>query len=544
MNKLHTTNPHHFSYETELLSFHILGGVNCTSMDRMRITLKVHRYDNEFHALRHSIDLYNANGVEKLVRKLAEFLELGTGTIRRGLQELINLLEKYRLEKIDEKENEEAEEYLLTKEQRRSALRFLQSPNLLERTNKRIGNSGVVGEETNRLLMYLIFTSRKTKRPLNCISFGSSGSGKTHLQTKVAELIPFEDKVELTVLSANALYYMKRHELKHKLVLIEDLDGAEQVLYPLRELQTRNRITKSVVQKGIGGQGTTKHLTVEGPVSVAGCTTQESIYEDNSNRSFLLYIDESQEQDECIMNYQRKIFAGRIDVELEQQSAELLQNVQRLLKPIKVVNPYAEYLSLPKSVFKPRRTNAHYLAFIEAITFYHQHQREKLYDTDTGEEYIQTTIEDIENANKLITDVLLRKSDPLNGATRNYLERLKTYVTNKGNTVFNNQEIRRSFRIAETTLRRYHHTLLQEGYIKRNKDEDAGSYAYELTDINEYKSLETEIQQALELCIHKLKEEHFATSPQPRHCENGEPKTLIVKEIGTPRHHNAKSKRS
>ncbi|WP_262707423.1 hypothetical protein [Maribacter sp. MJ134] len=38
-------------------------------------------------------------------------------------------------------------------------------------------------------------------------------------------------------------------------------------------------------------------MTVEGPVSVAGCTTQESIYEDNSNRSFLLYIDESEIQD-------------------------------------------------------------------------------------------------------------------------------------------------------------------------------------------------------------------------------------------------------
>ena len=85
------------------------------------------------------------------------------------------------------------------------------------------------------------------------------------------------------------------------------------------------------------------------------------------------------------------------------------------------------HLSLPASVFKPRRTNAHYLQFIEAVTFYCQWQRQKKYDLQTGEEYIETTIEDIKQANRLIKTILLRKSDTLNGATRNYLEELKVY---------------------------------------------------------------------------------------------------------------------
>ena len=126
---------------------------------------------------------------------------------------------------------------------------FLKSKNLLEKTNELIGKSGVIGEVDNRLLMYLIFTSRKTNNPLHCISLGSSGVGKTHLQSKVSELIPEEDKIEITVLSANAFYYFNRTELQHKLILIEDLDGAESVLYPLRELQSKKRITKTVVHK-------------------------------------------------------------------------------------------------------------------------------------------------------------------------------------------------------------------------------------------------------------------------------------------------------
>ena len=181
----------------------------------------------------------------------------------------------------------------------------------------------------------------------------------------------------MTVLSANAFYYFNRTELQHKLILIEDLDGAESVLYPLRELQSKKRITKTVVHKDARGNTKTIHLTVEGPVSVAGCTTQESIYEDNSNRSFLLYIDESSEQDIRIMNYQRRASAGKINEQEAYLAAELLRNVQRVLKPIKVINPFAEHLELPQSVFKPRRTNSHYLQFIEAITFYCQWQRQK-----------------------------------------------------------------------------------------------------------------------------------------------------------------------
>ena len=504
MAQLNTSNPNHYSFQTEVLEFHILGGLNIHGLDRMRVTLKINKVDEPFHAMRHNIDLYNSNGVEKLVRRLAEYLEVGTSIIRRSLQQLINLLEQHRLELIAKENEEEVFEYKLNKKERRQAIDILRSEKLMSKTNKLIGASGVIGEEQNRLLMYLIFTSRKMDNPLHAISFGSSGVGKTHLQSKVASLIPEEDKVELTVLSANAFYYFKRNELKNKLVLIEDMDGAEEVLYPLRELQTKKRITKSVVQKGVGGEGKTKNLTVEGPVSVAGCTTQESIYEDNSNRSFLLYIDESEDQDERIMAYQRKASAGKVNVQDELDAQKILQNVQRLLAPVTIRNPYAEHLILPKSVFKPRRSNAHYLQFIEAITFYHQHQRESQYDIHTGEEYIESTLEDIKMANELIKEILLRKSDPLNGATRNYLEGLKAHLSKKQDTLFSNQEIRKELRIKESTLRRYHQLLLQEGYIKKRNDIKGESFSYEIVDVDEFKHLEDTIDKALGICLEKL----------------------------------------
>jgi hypothetical protein len=501
MSLLNTSNPNNYNYTTNHLEIHILGGLKTNKVESLRITISIQKVKHD-NVLRHTIDLYNDNQVEKLVRKAAERLEVGTSVVRRTLQDVTKELENYRFLLL-EKEQEAFQPFFkeLSASEQSAAIKFLKRKDLLKKTNELIGKSGVIGEQTNRLLMYLIFTSRKTNNPLHCISLGSSGTGKTHLQSKVSELIPEEDKIEITVLSANAFYYFNRTELQHKLILIEDLDGAESVLYPLRELQSKKRITKTVVHKDSKGNTKTIHLTVEGPVSVAGCTTQESIYEDNSNRNFLLYIDESQEQDQRIMNYQRLISAGKINDEQEHSSQELLKNVQRILKPIKVINPFAEYLELPPSVFKPRRTNSHYLQFIEAITFYKQYQRQEKANEETGEIYIETSIEDIEEANELITEVLLRKSDTITGATRNHLERLKDYLKENNQTTFTNAEIRRNLRVKESTLRNYNNQLMLEDYIRRIKKSKTKSYCFEIVDVNEYNTLKEHINSALQNCI-------------------------------------------
>ena len=505
MTTLNTQNPYNYHYQTKAIEIHILGGIKTNKLETLRVTLSIQKKDF-YEIIRQSIDLYSDNLVEKLVRKCAERLEIGTSVIRKDLQELTKALENHRFLILDnENQNTRPKTKQLTAREEKQAIKFLKSKNLLEKTNELIGKSGVIGEVNNRLLMYLIFTSRKTNNPLHCISLGSSGVGKTHLQSKVAELIPDEDKVEITVLSANAFYYFNRTKLQHKLILIEDLDGAESVLYPLRELQSKKRITKTVVHKDSRGESKTIHLTVEGPVSVAGCTTQENIYEDNSNRSFLLYIDESQEQDIRIMNYQRLISAGKLNETEQLQAKELLQNVQRILKPIKVINPFAEYLSLPSAVFKPRRTNSHYLQFIEAITFYKQYQREKQYDTETGEEFIETKIEDIQEANELIHEVLLRKSDELNGATRNYLENVKKYVEQSGNLRFTASEIRRTLRIKKTTQWRYHKQLFDSFLIIKDKKKGENQTYYKLNNRNQYKELQAEISKALDNCIAQIK---------------------------------------
>ena len=516
LHTLHTANSSHMTYHTAELSFTVLGGIRLDGLDRMRVTLKIEVIDRKFKhylnnpdiadlALRQNLDLYNDTQVEKLIRKTAERLEIGSTNIAKALADITTQAEIWRLQQIEAQRNTgEKFKKLLTEAERQAAEAFLTAPELMKRTNEAIGKSGVIGEEYNRLLMYIIFTSRKLTHPLHIISLGSSGSGKTHLQEKVSELIPEEDKLAITSLSENAFYYFGQRELSHKLILIEDLDGAMNVLFPLRELQSKTRITKTVTFKDTRGITKTITLTVEGPVSVAGCTTKEKIYEDNANRSFLIYLDESEVQDEAIMHYQKMKSARLINTDEEIKMRLCLQNCQRILQAVSIRNPYATQLQLPKEVFKPRRTNKHYLDFIEAITFYHQYQRRQSVDTNTGELYIETTLEDIAAANQLMKEILLRKSDGLSGACRNYFEKLKKHLQENQQSTFTNRSTGQALRMAHSTIKRHHLELLTAGLIKLKENKKEKTHWYEITTAQEYEQLRNRISTVLDEIYNQL----------------------------------------
>ena len=184
--KLNTTNPHCFTYQTDELFIELLGGVRIDGLDRMRVTIKVtvvnRKHSNYLTnsalaglSVRHNLDLYNDTQVEKFVRRVAEKLETPplagqarSITLTKAIADVTSQLEQYRLQQLDKQETRK--EKALSKEEREEAIQFLEGKDLLQRTNEVIGKSGVIGEETNRLLMYLIFTSRKREHPLHVIT--------------------------------------------------------------------------------------------------------------------------------------------------------------------------------------------------------------------------------------------------------------------------------------------------------------------------------------------------------------------------------------
>lgn len=506
--QLDTSNPEYITYRIEDLRFTLLGGISLQQTDRLRVTLRlaIGSQDNPLQSFRHSIDLYNDELTEKYIRRASERLNISSSQISRAMAALIHELERYRWHQAKQQEIHKPQKRKLTEERAGKAIAYLKEKSLMQRTGDDIGKSGVTGEELNRLLMYIIFTSRLLERPLHVISLGNSGTGKTYLQERIAALFPEHEKVELTSSTDNAFYYFDKHELEHKIVLVEDMDGVGHILYTLRELQSKKRISRRVPLKDSKGNLKTISIEVEGPICLAGTTTQERMYEDNADRCLLIYLDNSAAQQARIMEYQRKLSAGKINEQQEGELKEFFKDVQSILKRIKVRNPYAEFLKIPEQVLKPLRTNMHYLGFIEAITLYHQYQRDTKQDQETGEPYIETNLEDIAWANKLLKEVLLAKSDELSGACRKFFEKLKVWMKEKNKASFYANEVRSDFRMNPSKLKRYLIELTRYGCMTiTGGNRYKKGYEYELTDPQEYEKLRSNVSNVLDQILAELR---------------------------------------
>lgn len=482
-----TSNEALLQFKSATLQIAVLGGIKLSSLDRLRVTLKITAKQEQF-PLRYNLDLYNTDQVEKLIRRIADYFETDHHTIRKQLMILVDNLEKYRLQQLETTTKIAPLE--LTKEQEKQAIQYLQQKNLMQTTMKDIGSYGVIGEETNRLLMYLVFTSRKLQNPLHIITLGASGTGKTHLQEKVAELIPDADKIEITTLTKNALYYYGKEELMHKLLLIEDLDGTtEESMYAIRELQSKKRLSKTYATKDNHGNIKTQTSIVEGIVTIAGTTTKEKIYEDNANRSILIHLDNSEEQDNRIAHYQKQSFFTSSNKEQQQHLKEKYHQLQTVLQAVKIINPYAPFLKLPDSIKKPRRTLMLYLSLIEVITFYHQYQRK------VKDGVIITTKEDIKWANKLLQQVFLNKSDELSHATRSTLKNIQACLEQTKKTAFKITDIKNQVNCSIRTLQRHLQELVENYHLQIIRGNRYTGYTYELTDAMDFSKIEKEIKE-------------------------------------------------
>jgi hypothetical protein len=509
-----TTNPEALEFTQSNLHIIVLGGITFSGLERLKVTLKISNSNNHYHPVRQHLDLYHSEQVQRLTEWCNSRLELGSTLLENALQNLTDALENYRLEKMNAQHVTPAALTVLSEQEKEEALSYLRDENLMQNTFDDLGKTGIVGEEDNRMIMFLVFLSRILVEPLHIISFGASGSGKTYLQEKIARLLPPESKIEITAFSANSLYYFKSAELQHKVLLIEDLDGAQQALYPLRELQSKQKLNKVISLKDSKGEIKKQSYTAESAVCVAGCTTKESIYEDNANRSILIYIDNSEKQDERIIAYQQQLSAGTINLFEEEKWKKLFTNIQRLVVTHKVYNPYATMLQVPSLVFKKRRANAMYLKFIEVVTLYNQFRKSSKSDdaiAKSEKDYLETTIEDIEWANKLLKRVFLNKSDDLANATRNILEKIKKHLKAKKELTFTTRDLKTDLRMGESLLKKHLPKLVNQGYLKIKGGNKLQGYCYLILDEQEYIELKSGVFYELDQTVEKLKKKLIVT---------------------------------
>jgi DNA primase len=490
-------NPEHIIYQTAELQIHIWGGIEKHNLSKLKISLHVALKADKSKHFRDEANLYSYAQIKKTTQNISESLGISSPYISQVMSDLTQKLESYRLTLKTEFNTEKKDEKpRLSPEETKEAMNLLASPNLLRKTLKLIEESGLVGQQKNGMLLFFLYLSRYFDEPLHAIIFGKSGSGKTYLQTKISDCIPPEDLRVVTSLTENTLYYSPKGFWKHKVLMIEDLEGVYQAFLPLREMMSKQEISKFTTDKDSQGNNVQLLLKVEGPICVSGATTKEWIYEDNANRSYLLLIDESKDHLDQVMDYQRREYAGQIDKTGQQKAKIQLQNAQRLLRKVKVINPYAQELQIPEMVFKKLRTNNHYLKLIQIISYYCQFNREIKTDGE-GTIFIETNLEDISWANRLIKESLLTKSDELSGNLRQFFEILKGIMNQRKESEksFYAKEIRQQLRLNPMTVNRHLRDLEMRSYIRQIGGNRKTGYEYIIELWEEYADLQKGIEQ-------------------------------------------------
>lgn len=104
-------------------------------------------------------------------------------------------------------------------------------------------------------------------------------------------------------------------------------------------------------------------------------------------------------------------------------------NFQRLLKPVAVVNPYAEELRYADDRLQSRRDQPKYLNLINAAAFLRQMQKPVKHAD--GRDYVEVDKADLDLADRLAAAILGRNLDDLNAVSRDLLAQTERMVAER-----------------------------------------------------------------------------------------------------------------
>jgi len=381
----------------------------------------------------------------------------------------------------------------------RAAEETLLDKDLLKRIAAAYDEAGIVGEETNLLAAYLACASRKLKKPLAVIIQSTSAAGKSTLMDAVLSFFPGEEQVKYSAMTGQSLYYLGEGNLKHKILAIVEEEGAEKAGYALKLLQSEGELTIASTGKDPhSGRMETQQYHVEGPVAILFTTTAIDIDEELMNRCLVLTVDESREQTERIHHLQReaRTIEGILAAERRRDILHVMQNAQRLIRPMLIANPFARHLTFTSGRTRTRRDHEKYLTLIDTIALLHQYQREPITHLVKSEAglasrevaMLPVTLDDIETANRIAPEVLGRGLDELSPQTRHLLEHIKALVRKTIKTaaveqklaLFSRRELRDFTSWSQTQVRRHLERLEELELVTARGGRSGVAIRYEL----------------------------------------------------------------
>jgi len=180
-----------------------------------------------------------------------------------------------------------------------------------------------------------------------------------------------------------------------------------------------------------------------------------------------------------------------------------------MLKPLQVINPYADKIKLPPQAHKIRRLNELFLSFVKQVTLINQYQRKK-----DAQGRLITAPEDLQTAVTIMFDSIFLKVDELDGSLRQFFESLKEYILQKENPQnyeFTQREIRHALHLSKTQLHRYMNELLELEYLQQTGGYANRGFKYKVSYWDNIQKLKNEIKNYLFNQINNLASQNSGT---------------------------------
>jgi len=455
---------------------------------RLRATVKAVGPEHRFHI--DTVDFYLSRSRRMFISEAARLFRETVEIIEADVNRLISQVEAYAQKQLEDRQSLAV---LVSDTDKAEALKLGRHPDLAGEILRDMEKLGLIGEAGNKLIGYLTMTSRKMPDPLALLTLSGSGSGKSHLQDTILCLCPDEELIKLTSLTDRALFYKGEDSLRHKVLAVEELAGAQGADYAIRNLiSAKKLVIESTIKNPLTGKLETQVNTVNGPTAVFQTTTNPRTDAETRSRFVVISVDESPEQTRAILAAQRQSHT-REGWRLRLAREAILkrhQSFQRLLKPLKVINPFEPLLDYPEGHLAVRRDQPKYLNLILAVTFLYQLQRPVQHDAELGD-YIETTLDDIAIANELAHQLFGHSLDDLSRPGRELLRLIADYMAQKGGsatgkmasgatTTFNRRELREAFKWGDTRLRTHLDELVEMEYVVPLSGRFGQTYQYRL----------------------------------------------------------------
>lgn len=457
-------------------AYRVRGLARALSAETLKVTLRVSLGERVYLD---TLDLYQARGRASFAKGAGIELGVAEETIAGDLSALVLALEPVQDAAIRGALKPDTSELpVLSEADHEAGLALLRDPRLTERIVADMEAIGVVGEGDNALVGYLAMTSRLLDKPLAVLIQSTSAAGKSTLMDALLSLMPESQRVHYSAMTGQSLFYLGEGDLKHKILAIAEEEGVRQAAYALKLLQSQGELSIASTGKDPAtGKLVTAEYHVSGPVMLCLTTTAIDIDEELLNRCLVLTINESTEQTHAIQKRQRqaRTLAGLQAKVRSDGVVAAHRAAQTLLRPLAVVNPYAESLTFASDRVRLRRDHAKYLALIDAIALLQQYQRKVQTVAVDGAaiEYVEVTAADIALANRLAHAVLGRSLDELPPQTRRVLASLDAWVTQqvagtdtpRSDVHFTRRTVRNVLGLSDTQLRVHLDRLVELDYV-------------------------------------------------------------------------------